>query len=123
MAALVREADPNLSWYYVAGILLGTAIDKGPLGPDKVFGGGFLDVYTAVDYSLSYGHCLGGTVEIPSIAYPSGDSVLCIGETSISTIGDVEIQSGANVMYISQTVTLNSGFRVQTGGQFMVLVY
>ena len=49
IAALVLQYDPELGPYEVKDLLLSTALDLGPEGPDNTYGYGFVDAVAALD--------------------------------------------------------------------------
>ena len=52
VVALMRQANPDIDVVSIKEIIMATAIDKGDVGEDNVFGHGFIDAYAAVSAAL-----------------------------------------------------------------------
>ncbi|MCP4634001.1 MAG: S8 family serine peptidase, partial [candidate division Zixibacteria bacterium] len=68
VVALMREANPNLSVDLIKEIMMDTAVDLGPDGPDNDFGAGMVDAYAAVQRAIAllegYGLIMGRVTDM-----------------------------------------------------------
>ncbi len=106
-AALMREADPDITVEEIKTILLETAIDHGTPGDDNAYGMGLIDAYEAVVRAVQSG-ILNLRVEHAAYGYPvAGVTVEALGPPPAQFQTDLDGRVLEEVSVLTETVNVS----------------
>ncbi len=103
VAAILREAAPELSAVEVHEVLRRSARDLGPPGPDAVTGHGYLDAIAAIETALQAAN---GTLTVPTVERYESKGTITAGELAS---GVLPSDTGVDVGLANGTFPVKAG--------------